>query len=776
MEGAPESLEFARILRDVARGCLSEPGRTSVLSLDPADSPEEALELERETMSAGMLSGMGLLPPVAHVEALTESLSLIERGAIYLEPDQLRETGLSAEAFGRFRTDALAVDSPVVPLLSHVEQLPVLETLYTHLNRITTPEGGVSPNASPRYSKLCAQADRLRRELSSRVAEIAGRLSSSGVLRDAPPSIRNGRFVLPVASGKRGSVNGIIHDRSESGSTLFIEPSSLVEQGNALQEAEMELQRERRRILRDATAMVRAEKEALSGGLAAAVALDAVFARALYQARENTVFPPEGPMRLLGLRHPLIDRDRVVRSDLCLPDAWKVLVISGPNAGGKSVLMKAAALASIMSRSGLGACVGPGSTMPFFKKVLVSMGDNQSIAEQLSTYSARLSEQREMLVEADGATLAIIDEPAAGTDPSTGAALAAAVLTKLASRGARVLVSTHMGQLKMMASETPGFLNGSLAFNRDTLTPSYTYVHGVPGASFTLEVAGATGIPGDVLEQARVLAGDSFRLDNLLTALTEMNEARSRETGLLRDERRREAEAALQRRIEHEKALSEFTELGEYMREEQERKLRDISSQADSLLALIAKGGGDRAESKEARRKIRDLVVKAGKSASREKQSTPAPLPAAAEGLSPGDWVDIEGWNQPGMVESVDGPSARVRSGSFLLTRPVTSLSRRDGGPPKAPVRLSEWAPIQGGHEVLLLGRTVDEAVAELDQRIDSAVVSGLFRLRVVHGKGALMAGVTQWLKRDRRVRAVTQASPVEGGAGASIVLLKDGS
>jgi len=776
--GTPEPLEFTRILRDVATGCLSEKGALAVLCLQPTPFPEKALELQTGTEEAEMLSAMGLTPPVQNTRVLGESLALLERGAIYLEPLQLREVGLAAQGFARFRIAACAANPPAVPLGQLLSDLPGLDSLFGHLLHITTPEGELAPGASPKFAKLFSQAERLRREMSSRVAELASRYSASGVLRDSPPSLRNGRFVLPVASGKRGSISGIIHDRSESGSTLFIEPSELVEQGNAMQEAEMELQREKRRILRDATAMVRAEREALQRGLDASVGIDAVFARAVYRARENTVFPGSGPMNLLGLRHPLIPRDRVVRSDLALPDSWRVLVISGPNAGGKSVLMKAAGLASVMARSGLGACVEPGSTMPFFTRVMVSMGDNQSIAEELSTYSARLAEQKGMLEEADETTLAVIDEPAAGTDPSTGAALAAAVLSELAARGVRVLVSTHMGQLKKMASETPGFLNGSLAFDRETLTPSYSFIYGVPGASFTLEVAGATGINRSVLERARVLAGDSFRLDNLLLELTVTNEARTRETEALAAERKSESEAARVRESEHRNALEELSLLIEINREEHRRKLQDISSRADSLLAVLSRGGTDPGEARETRRKIRELVTKeTGKTPAGEagKHDPSAPAPRPAGELAPGDWVDLEGWNQPGRVESMDGATARVRSGSFLLTRPVSSLTRRND-PAPAPVPFSEWAPVKGSHEVNLLGKTVDESIGELDERIDSAVACGLFRLRVVHGKGTLMSFVTGWLKKDRRVKTLTQASPAEGGTGASIVILKDGS
>jgi DNA mismatch repair protein MutS2 len=650
----------------------------------------------------------------------------------------------------------------------------VLDELSGHLLAITTPEGDISPGASPDLLKLVNRENRLRRGLSRRVASIAARLSLAGVLRDSPPSIRNGRFVLPVASGKRGAVTGIIHDRSESGSTLFIEPSELVEDGNALQEANMEIQIERRRILREATSLVRKEKKTLARGLKAAVEIDAIFARARYRIRECTFFPGEGQMRLLGLRHPLIDRETVVRSDFILPDEWKVLVVSGPNAGGKSVLLKAVGLASMMSRSGLGGCVEPGSTMPFFTRVLVSIGDNQSIAEHLSTYSARLSEQKQMLDMGDRSTLAIIDEPAAGTDPSTGAALAASVLSRLASLGTRVLVSTHMGQLKKMAYDTPGFFNGSMVFNRETLTPSYSFISGVPGASFTLEVARAAGFQKSVLEKARILAGDSFKLDNLVISLAEMNELGARETEALKAQRLQEAKSAEARRVQHEEALSEMELLRERLIHEHDNRLREISSRADSLLALMSRKDGSPGESADARREIRKLVE--------EQRGKRHGFPSAPEShpgsetpkLSPGDWVDIQGWNQPGSIESVDGASARVRSGSYLLTRPLSSLARREP-PGVCRASVPEWEPVQGSPEINLLGKTVEEAIAELDQRLDSAIVCGLFRLRIVHGKGVLMTGVTRWLRNDRRLKSLAQASPAEGGTGASIAVLKDG-
>jgi DNA mismatch repair protein MutS2 len=284
-----------------------------------------------ETLQAGELVGRGLHPPVSRAGSLEEGLGELRKGAVALEPARLRDIGMAAREFALFSAAARAQGLPAIPLESHLAGLPALDGLSSHLLAITTEDGEVSPRATPRYGKLLAQADRLRREMFLPVAHVASRLASAGALRDSPPSLRNGRLVLPVASGKGGAVAGIIHDRSDSGSTLFIEPAELVEQGNALQEAEVELQRERRRILRDATALVRREAEALEKGLEAATDIDAASARFLYTPGEHR-FPPDGLMRLKGLRHPLIERERVCVRDLVLPvDAG--VVISGPTPG-----------------------------------------------------------------------------------------------------------------------------------------------------------------------------------------------------------------------------------------------------------------------------------------------------------------------------------------------------------------------------------------------------------------------------------------------------------
>ena len=561
----------------------------------------------------------------------------------------------------------------------------------------------------------------------------------------------------------------MIHDRSESGATLFIEPAELVESGNELQEALLDLQQERRRILRDATMALREHIEDIERGISVLSSLDFVFARARYHIHENTSFPDEGQLDLRDLSHPLLPRDTVVKSRVKLAEGWRVLVISGPNAGGKSVLLKALALASICSRSGLGAHASSASFLPFFSKVMVSMGDNQSIAMHLSTYSARLSEQIEILHSGDSETLAIIDEPAAGTDPATGAALASVFLQELADSGVRTIVSTHMGQLKLLAGDIQGFYNASMSFNPETLTPGFKFIADIPGASCTLEAAAIAGFPQELLKKASDLAGDSFSLDSLVVSLRELEEARRKELYRLTEDRKhaRKSRKLLEKQLMETRSSLE-TQI-EAIDEEKMQTLKNIQSKADSLMVSIANSPSSE-ERRDARKKLGEMSdrEKPADTACRKKISSSE----LKSDIQPGDSVQIEGWSVVGVVEKAGRSNAMVRIDSIFVKKKLTQLTKLVPAKEKQ-VASFEFQAIEENPEANLLGMTVDEAIAELDIKLDNCIAISLKRIRVIHGKGRLMQGVTEWLRHDRRIKSISIASPEEGGTGASIIVLR---
>lgn len=748
----------------------SPAGKKLVCSLLPATARDDARTLENETIHASELIGAGIEPPVSNLQGIIEAVESLGRGAIALEPSDLRSTGEALTDMRMFSQKVAGSSDSVEGILdSSISSIPDLDALSRMLLRITTADGELASDASPELKRISRRIQSLRSSLAAKLSKISARFAGLGVLRDSPPSIRSGRYVLPVTAGKRGSVKGLIHDRSESGATLFIEPAELIGGGNELQEALLDLQQERRRILREATTALRDKTEDLENGISILTGLDFVFARARYHIGENTAFPEEGKLDLIDLAHPLLPGDTVVKSRVALSEGWRVLVISGPNAGGKSVLLKALALASICSRSGLGAHASAASTIPFFSRIMVSMGDNQSIAMHLSTYSARLSEQKDILLSGDSETLAIIDEPAAGTDPVTGAALAAVLLEELADSGVRTIVSTHMGQLKLLAREKEGFHNASMSFNPETLTPGFIFIADIPGASCTLEAAAIAGFPDDMLKKASDLAGDSFSLDSLVVSLRNLEESRQNELYRLTEDRKhaRKSRKFLEKQLKETRINLE--KKIEAVDEEKTRALKTIQSQADSLLVSMANAPS--ADHRlNARKKLSEM-------AAREKPAdkSGAQKPSAGEmssTIQQGDYVQIEGWSVAGIVEKAGRSNAMVRIGSILVRKKLNQLMKLVA-PEEKITASSVYQAIEESPETNLLGLTVDEAIAELDIKLDNCTAIGLKRIRVVHGKGRLMQGVTEWLRGDKRLKSVSIASPEEGGTGASILILK---
>ncbi|RKZ03581.1 hypothetical protein DRQ21_05425 [Candidatus Fermentibacteria bacterium] len=762
-------LEFFRVLEVVQSYAGSQAGKALVARLLPSKSRSGAALLMNETLHASELLSAGVEPPVSNLQGIIDAVSNIDSGVVSIEPFHLRATGGMLHDMIVFSDRVKSVSESVSGVLdSAVSRIPVLKDLSGQLLRITTPEGELAADASPQLKKLSGRIQSLRSSLTSRLSRISSQLAGKGILRDSPPTVRSGRYVLPVNSGKRGFVKGLIHDRSESGSTLFIEPAELVEAGNELQEAVLDLQQETRRILREATLAIRGRLEEIRDGISILSGFDAVFARARYHTRCSTVFPLEGRMDLHHLAHPLLSPDTVVKSRVILAEDWRVLIISGPNAGGKSVLLKALSLASICGRCGLGVHAGSGSSMPFFSRVMVSMGDNQSIDMHLSTYSARLSEQKSILLSGDSETLAVIDEPAAGTDPVTGAALAAVFLEELADSGVRCVVSTHMGQLKLLAGEKPGFYNASMSFDPESLTPGFKFIPDIPGASCTLEAAAMAGFPNRILEKASSLAGDSFSLDSLVTSLRELEEKRQREMKRLSEDRKhaRKSRKHLEKQLRETRAGLEKKIAA--VDEEKIRTLKSIQSRADSLLVSLANS-----RSPEDRRKARKMLsqLAADEAVYKKPAGKTEPERDVSE-IHTGDRVMIEGWSVPGVVEKAGRSTAMVRIGSILVKKKINDLVVIDT-PEEEYSGSSEYEFVQENPEADLLGMTVDEAIVELDIKLDNCIAVGLKRIRVVHGKGRLMKGITDWLRHDRRLESVTIAPPEEGGTGASIVVLR---
>lgn len=766
-------LEFDRVLEVVRTLAGSAGGADLVSALEPASDRSTSVRLADETLEAAALLAAGSEMPGGSVDPLFDALRLIDAGSIAVEPGVMRAVAEALDSLSAFRDglDRTGIEWREGALAQLLLDLPVLPQLTRHLLRITTPSGTVAPDASTLLSKLARSSASMRESLSREAARISERMTAAGVSRDAPPTIRDGRIVIPVVASRRSALPGMVHDRSDTGGTLFIEPAELLEAGNRLQETLMEIQQEERRILREATAMLRGKAGDIRLGAEASVRLDAIFARARFHRQAGTTFPLEGGVDLRSVRHPLIPKAESVHNDICLPPDWRVLLISGPNAGGKTVLVKTLGLAVCCSQSGLGACAAPGSSLPHFSRILVSIGDRQSLQERLSTYSARLRDEIEMLRLADEGTLAIIDEPAGGTDPLTGSALAAVLLESLADSGAKVVTTTHLGQLKSLASSHPGFYNACMNFDDVELSPDYKFKFGLPGSSFTFEIAGRMGFPEALLERAAGLSHDAFRLDRLIAQLDSEINALEQE----RSEARLMAERASRLGAEFEELLVMQKEDADRQKREAARKaedlLRELNSRADSMLSRLRSRDPD--ERKAARRAIRELSEALPEPPAEAVRDEPRDARSA---IGPGDSVTVSGWKGSGIVEEMRGDAAVVRFGALRVEKPLDELSRSSGEGSKLHDSPAAYTLTPVSSEIDMRGMSAEEALGELDLRIDSCLVAGLSRLRIIHGKGKgiLMKAVIEFLKRDRRVKSHSTAEPHEGGTGVTIAILRE--
>ncbi len=709
---------------------------------------------------------MDVYLPGAHLVQIARWLRQVRTVRAYLERRRARY-GLLWESFGS-----------LIPL-------PELEeAIFCAL----FDDGGVRPDASPELRRLSEERAVLGERLHRRLDQILSEWAMAGLLADEQPAFRGGRLLLPVQAEHKRRVAGFIHDVSSTGQTVYVEPAALLELNNELRALEAEIQRQQEAVLRELTARLRRHLPELEYNLELMARLDELQARARLAIELMAEMPElDGESRVLlrEARHPGLwlsrpDKSTVVPLDLELGTRSRVLVISGPNAGGKSVAMKTVGLLVLMAHAGLLLPAHPKSRIGLFARMGVDIGDAQSVEQDLSTFSAHLERQRAILERADARTLVLIDELGTATDPEEGGALGGAILDVLLERGARVIVTTHHGAIKAWALRTPGAENGSMAFDEERLQPTYRFRPGVPGRSYAFEIARRIGIPDFVLERARHLARlKGPRLDEVLASWEAerraFEEARRRleaELQALERERRELAErrAALEQEVAdiRARALKEAETLLREARARIERTIREIrEGQAEREHTRRVRSELERFE-QEVRSERRALEQKRGA------RATPRPIQV-------GDWVElIEHPGAPARVLELSASQAVVLLGGLKLRtsldriRPAASVPREE---PASGIARSSSLPLalRAGYELDIRGMRASEAREVVERFLDEALAAGLERVRIIHGKGdgVLRQVVHEVARSHPAVSGWVEARPEEGGAGVSILMLR---
>lgn len=807
LDHALRLLEFPRALELVADRAGSSLGAERVRALRPLShraDVEEALAAADDMVTFLLRTSEWAPPPIPDARAALRRLDV--DGSV-LDEAALRDVGVLLSSSRRARQDLVRRSDDFRRLAALGGRLLERKTEEERLERSIDPSGEVADGASPALGRLRRQMRAERSSLVSRLEGFSAGLPDRFRVPDASVTVRNGRYCVPVRREGRSRVGGIVHDESASSQTLFIEPTSVIEPMNRIRELELAERREVQRVLAEMTDELRPFAAELRESLEVLAELDSLFARACYALEHGGSRPAvggeaeRGPYSVRQGYHPILRavEEGAVSFDLELDPSETVLLVSGPNAGGKTVLLKALGLISAMAQSGIVPPVGEGTRLPLFRRFFAIIGDEQSIEASLSTFSAQIGILRDILERSDGRSLVLVDEIGSNTDPEEGAALAAAMLLRLAGQAALTAVSTHLGDLKTLAGEDPRIVNASLQFDPGTLRPTYRLLRDRPGRSYALEISERLGIPEDVLVAARDrLTDESRTLEVVLAELEEREgEAETLRTTLERGrselegrqdrlgERVAEAErlqAELERR---ERALERGA------RQNAERYLLDARKEVeDAIAGLTARMAEAMEDLRAAPPEQRSVVSEASRAAATEArraveraiEDLRVDAPEPSEVASPvsvrvGDAVRVASLGGVGRLLELGDDRAIVELGGVRITVPPHVLRLHEGGEEKPVRRGTLTAPVlEASQEVNLRGLRVEEIEAVLLPALDAAIQADLPSLRIIHGKGtgALRRRVQELLAGDRRIPSFRLGIHREGGSGVTVVDLSE--
>jgi len=785
---ALETIELAEVIERIAALAAGPLGAARVRRRRPT---EDLAWIREELARVGETAGLFRRGDRLQAEAIpdvTRALARIRIEGSVLDGRELAAIKRVLAAARQVHADLgrVAEAAPLAAALS--SPLPD-KTLERRLEQSLDPDGAVLDTASPALAAARREVHQARARLIRRLESLLRGLEPGATVADASVTVRGGRYVIPIRRDSRGRPDGIVHDESGSAGTLFVEPSAAIELGNALREAETAEERETLKVLRELTGMLRPELPAIRGVVEMCVAVDDLVARARWavacEGEVPEVHPAPASLRIVNGRHPLLlgGAEPVVPFDLEMPVEERTLLISGPNTGGKTVLLKAVGLAAALAQSGIVPPVGGGSRLPVFGAFFADIGDRQSIAASLSTFSAHVAMLRRVLDRADAATLVLLDEIGSGTDPAEGAALAAATLAALTRRSTLTLATTHLGALKDLASHTAGVVNASLQFDAATLTPTYRFVKGVPGRSYGLAIARRLGVGSDILADAEARMPDAERnLDALLAVVEERQRAlhaeqagqaeRAIELDALEARLRTEAESQAARSAELARREKAAEREG---RRQAKEYLMDARRLVEDALGA-ARAAGDEAAAREARRMVEEGIREQGERlAAQDAESAVAGGAGAESGLSAGDRVRLSGGSTGQVLELRPDGKAVVALGAMRMVTETAGLTVLPGGKPGKPAEspASEPAPAgEGSLEIDLRGLTGDEAEQATLAAVDAAVLAEQPYLRIIHGMGTgvVRERVRRVVARDKRIRSYAFAPRNQGGTGVTVV------
>ncbi|MCI9396027.1 MAG: endonuclease MutS2 [Lachnospiraceae bacterium] len=783
-------LEYHKIISHLTEKASSEPGKRLAQALVPMTDLEEIRTAQTQTADAlGRLFSKGSTS-FGNNKDLGMSIKSLEVGSVLSIAELLRiasflENVNRIKAYGRRERDDIPGDSLDV----YFDSLEPLTPLANEINRCILSEEEIADDASPALKRIrrsmAITNDRIHSQLNSM---INGSLRT--YLQDAVVTMRDNRYCIPVKSEYKGQVPGMVHDQSSTGSTFFIEPAAIVNLNNELKELSIKEQEEIEAVMAALSALAAAHTDALATDQKSMTMLDFIFAKASLAMDQNATMPlfnTDQQIRIRKGRHPLIDKKAVVPVDILLGIDFDLLIITGPNTGGKTVALKTVGLLTLMGQAGLHIPALDRSELSVFREVYADIGDEQSIEQSLSTFSSHMTSIVSILREADTDSLCLFDELGAGTDPIEGAALAISVLDHLHGRGIRTMATTHYSELKVYALSTPFVENACCEFNVETLRPTYRLLIGIPGKSNAFAISSRLGLPDHIIEDARRhITQDKESFEDLLANLENSRLTIEKEQAEI-EAYKREVQA-LKERLEskQEKIDQSRDRIIREANEEAREILQNAKELADETIRTFQKAGAASSikDLEKSRRKVHDKISEKNEKLALKSERTTHKILKPNQ-IRLGDSVKIVSMGLKGSVSSLPDKNGRlfvqcgiIRSqvslSDLVLLEEETVKTEKMQRSSSGKLKMSKSYSVST--EINLLGRTVDEALSELDKYLDDAYLAHLPSVRIVHGKGtgALRKAVHGYLRKNRVIKSFRLGEFGEGDAGVTIAEFKD--
>ena len=783
-ERALRVLEFTKIRDMLSAYALSEPGKEKCRSLTPlsglADVNRALDETEEAVSTLAYLGGN----PLVGFDDVTEYLTLAEKGSTLSQKALL----MVAETLrcARAARSALVTEKENTPLItSMASRLQPLRQLETDITEAILSEEEISDHASPALLDIRRHIRQVNDRIREKLNAMAHGAGYSKYLMESIVTVRGGRYVLPVKAEYRANVPGLVHDQSATGATLFIEPMAVVEMGNELKEWHMKERDEIERILSALSQQVADSASLIAQNLAILANLDFIFAKGMLSREMDCVRPKmneNGVVNLVRVRHPLIPRDQVVPCSLWLGQEFTSLIITGPNTGGKTVTLKTLGLMTLMAQSGLHIPGALGTELSTFEEVYADIGDEQSIEQSLSTFSSHMTNLVSIMNAVTPRDLALFDELGAGTDPTEGAALAQVILNALLKIKTRTAATTHYSELKAYALSTRGVENASVEFDVATLRPTYRLSIGVPGKSNAFEISRRLGLPEYLIEEAKdLLSHDTIRFEDVIANAEYHRQIAEKERQLAEEARaetvrlRNEAEK-LYRDME-EKKESANRKAKEEARRIVEKARRDSEQILYDLKKMKKAGSAPDHEVNALKKRLEEGID----SLSEGLRTPTGNFAEPPKTLKVGDVVEITHLNTKGTVLSLPDAKGEVQlqAGIMKLKAHLSQLRLAQEEKPKkkvSSVSVQTGAAMRTvGLSCDVRGMALDEALEEVEQYLDEAVLAGLHEVTIVHGKGTgiLREGIQKHLKNYPHVKSYRRGKYGEGEEGVTVVELK---